>query len=472
MPNPPAPPPTLFCLHFLGGSAREWGVVQRLLGPTVIAVPFDLPGFGSAVDNPRTSIEGMVEFIADQIAALSPPQWWIAGHSMGAKVALAIARRAEDGDRKLQGFEGLVLLAGSPPSPEPMSDDKRRDMVTWISADAETRIRKAGEFIDRNTGAPLSPDVKAEAVADVLRADPKAWIAWLEAGSRENWRHRIGVLHAPALVLSGSRDADLGPAAQVCLMLPHLANAWHAVLEGAGHLLPIECPEAVANLIREKVARPLGDPKKDGPVPQTYDALIGSSRVNTRLRAALRARADLPGRGYRPRVLDPVELSILRALVDRILPGETGSLQDIGARIEMRLAEGAGDGWRFADLPPDVEAYSTALSMVDASARSAHEVGFVALADETKDALIASLSAGRLPTTEGAFDGGQMAKWFEDLRSDVVRIYLAHPVSLARLGFSGIGAGGDDIADLKGFSEMRIGIRESWEPAADREIVR
>jgi pimeloyl-ACP methyl ester carboxylesterase len=473
MPNAPAsPPPTLFCLHFLGGSAREWEDVVRHLGSHMRGAPLDLPGFGNAAGIPYLSVEGMADYITDRIAAMAPPRWLIAGHSMGAKVALAIARRAEDGDFKLKGFEGLVLLAGSPPSPEPMSDDKRRDMMAWISADEDTRVREAGKFIDQNIGAPLSPSAKAEAVADVLRANAHAWAAWLETGSREDWCQRIGVLQSPALVLSGSEDADLGFAAQACLMLPHLANARHAMIEGAGHLLPIECPKIVADFICEMLALPVEEASDGGRIAEPYGALIASHRVNSRLRAALHARAASVGRAYRPSVLDAVELSILRALIARILPQEADSRLDIGARIDARLADGAGDGWRFAELPPDAEAYAAALRTVDAAARAAHDVGFVALADETKDALIAALTASQLPTTEGLLDGSQMAKWFEDLRSDAVRIYLAHPAALARIGFSGIGVGGDDVSDLPGFSELRIGACEPWEPVAEMEIVR
>ena len=43
-------------------------------------------------------------------------------HSMGAKVGLAVAWRVEDREA---GIAGLVLLAGSPPSPEPMEEERR-----------------------------------------------------------------------------------------------------------------------------------------------------------------------------------------------------------------------------------------------------------------------------------------------------------------------------------------------------------
>jgi hypothetical protein len=60
-----------------------------------------------------------------------------------------------------------------------------------------------------------------------------------------------------------------------------------------------------------------------------------------------------------------------------------------------------------------------------------------------------------------------MRFWFEDLRADAVRLWLAHPAALARVGFSGIGAGGDrpgPIADgLPGFHEVGLDRAESWE---------
>lgn len=460
------PPPTLFCLHFLGGSAQEWDGVARQLGDAVRCVPLDLPGFGDAASVPGTSVAAMADHIAGRITAMAPAHWWIAGHSMGAKVALALARRSEDGDATLGGLGGLVLLAGSPPSPEPMSEDKRREMIAWISADADTRRVKAGEFIDQNTGAPLPETDKARAVADVLRADPTAWIAWLEAGSREDWCRRIGVLRSPALVLSGSEDADLGAAAQTCLTLPHLADARHIILDGAGHLLPLERPEAVADLVREAMAQPGVPSAQAVPVPRDYEDLIASPRVNGRLREALETRAQPDDPAYRPEVLNAVELALLRAVIDRVLPQPGEASIDIGARIEARLASGQGDGWRFAALPADPEAYAAALRTLNVSASAAHSVGFLALAGPVQDALLAAVAEGELPTVDDDLDGPQMKLWFEDLRGDVVRTYLAHPAALARLGFSGIGAGGDDSAHMTGFTELGIDARAPWEPIA------
>lgn len=476
MPNSPAPhttipgPCTVVCLHFLGGSAREWEPVAALLDGVARVVALDLPGFGDAAGVSGYSVEAMADHVAAGIAAADPGRcWYLAGHSMGAKVALALARRAEDGEPDLAGLAGLVLLGGSPPSPEPMSDDKRREMMEWISADAETRRRKAGEFIDQNTGAPLGELLRTRAVEDVLRAAPAAWTAWLRDGSREDWRRRIGILRLPAVVVGGTEDADLGTPALKALTLPHLAHGRLVTLDGAGHLLPLERPEAVARLIRGFVSEePL--PKSEAPaLPEPYRALIESDRVNSRLRAALLARAEPDDPAYQPGCLDPLELAQLRAVVDRVLPQDGRGRIDIAARIEARLAAGTGDGWRFAMLPADGAAYRAALRTLDAAARSVHGMRFLSLDGAGQDAVLGAVAAGEPGShevPEGGLDAEGMTLWFEDLRSDAVRLYLAHPASLARIGFSGIGAGGDDAQTLPGFLRVGIADPEPWEPTA------
>lgn len=465
---------TLVCLHFLGGSARTWDAVRARLGDRVRCLALDLPGFGEAAAVPGYAVAAMADHVAARIRAAAPGRFALAGHSMGAKVALALARRAEDGDPDLAGLGRLVLVAGSPPSPEPIPDERRGKMLAWIDADPGTRAREARAFIRQNVGAPLPPEAEDAAVADVLCAAPAAWRAWLESGSEEDWCRRVGVLRIPALVLAGSEDADLGPAGQAALTLPHLADARLEILAGAGHLLPLERPDAVADLIAAHLDAAEPRPPAAPAIPADYAALIASERVNPRLRAALgeRARADDPA--YAPVALDPVELALLRAVVARVLP-EAGF--DIAARLDARLASGAGDGWRFAALPPDAESYRAGLRSLDAAARAAG-APFLARDGAGQDALLRAAQAGDLAVPDmndrSGLDAERMVLWFEDLRADAVRSYLGHPATLARIGFSGIGAGGsgavddDGLAkDLPGFVRT-AGPPESWEPEAAR----
>jgi pimeloyl-ACP methyl ester carboxylesterase len=469
MSHPASPPDLLVGLHFLGGSARSWEPVAAHLATPCLAL--DLPGFGAAADIAGFDVAAMADHVVARIAAAAPRRFALAGHSMGAKVALALARRAEDGDPVLRGLARLVLVAGSPPSPEPIPEDRRAAMLAWIDADPATRAQEARAFIRQNVGAPLAPEAEDAAVADVLRAAPAAWRAWLESGANEDWCARVGVLRTPALILAGSKDADLGPVAQRALTAPHLAHHRIAVLDGAGHLLPLERPEAVAGLIAEHLAADDPAPSPAPEIPADYAALIASERVNPRLRAALTERAQPDDPAYAPKLLDPVELALLRAVVARVVP-RAGF--DIAARLDARLASGASDGWRFAALPPDGEAYRAGLRSLDAASRE-EGTPFLARDEAGQDALLKAAQAGRLTVPamdRPGLDAKGLCLWFEDLRADAVRSYLAHPIALARMGFSGIGAGGTGETDADGLAKglpgfaRAAGPPEPWEPRA------
>ena len=61
-------PEVLFCLHFLGGSARSWERLARALdGTPLTCVPVDLPGFGDAAGTPGYSVAAMADHVAEAI---------------------------------------------------------------------------------------------------------------------------------------------------------------------------------------------------------------------------------------------------------------------------------------------------------------------------------------------------------------------------------------------------------------------
>lgn len=466
------PDDILICLHFLGGSARTWEPLAEQLAGAPHVVPIELPGFGEAASVGGYSVEAMANHVARAIRDLAPQRFRLVGHSMGAKVALALARRAEDGDPALQGLSGLVLISGSPPSPEPIPEDRRNHMLTWIDADPETRAREARAFIEANVGSGLDAEREDRGVEDVLRANPAAWKAWLTSGSEEDLCRMIGVLRTPALVLAGSEDADLGPDAQAALMMPHLPFGRMVTVAGVGHLLPLEKPDELVRLLAE----PVGAPKTISPptIPPSYAALIESDRVNSRLRDALKERAAPDDPAYAPKAMDAVEFAILRAVFGRIVPVPG---LDLAARLDQRIAAGGGDGWRFLALPADGEAYRAALRTLDAAARAARKRPFVSLDPSEQDALLTLVQRGEVAMPDslgGRLDAEAMRFWFEDARADAVRLYIAHPAALAQIGFSGIGAGGDRAAALAdalpGFHQTGLDSPEPWEPRAEETV--
>ena len=466
--------PTLFCLHFLGGSANGWKPMTRLLAGSLRCVTIDLPGFGDAAHVAGYSVQEMADSVAGLIRREAPARWMLAGHSMGAKVASVLARRAEDGEPGLQGLTRLVMLAGSPPGPEPIADEQRAAMLGWFGGEPDGHRGEAQGYIDGNIGAKLELPLNEQAVGDVLRFNRAAWLAWLESGSREDWSERVGVLRTPTLLLAGECDAALGPAAQRALVAPHFADVRLVTLAGAGHLLPMERADEVARLIEEH-ARPL-PPDQDSEygaapaVDPAYRALIDSSRVSARTRSLLldRARPDDPG--YVPVSMSVELLAVLRAVTDRVLPQPAGARIDLAARIDRLLASGTGDGWRYAALPPDAEAYRAGLRTLDQQALAAHGQRFAGLDGAAQDALLQRAAAGTLGAeggqpAAGLLEAPQMRLWFEDLRAEATKGYVAHPATLARIGYGGIAYGGDGPRK-SGFTRIGAGEREAWEPVA------
>lgn len=154
----------------------------------------------------------------------------------------------------------------------------------------------------------------------------------------------------------------------------------------------------LAALIRDLVATPPQTVESPA-LPPAFAALIGSDRVNTRLRTTLRERMREPDG---PFCLEPDERAALAACLDRVLPQAGPGKIDLARRIDARLASGTGDGWRFAALPPDAEAYSRALRTLDGAAREAHGRPFTALGGPEQDALLTRAASGDLPEIKAA----------------------------------------------------------------------
>lgn len=237
--NPTPAPHALVFLHHYGGSSRSWREVIARMPGCVCFAP-DLRGFGEASDSPvHWSVDEAANDIEARIEAQRLGNYTLVGHSMGGKIALALAAR------QLAGLERLVLLAPSPPTPEPMSDATRKQLLEGFG------IRSAAEeTVSQITAHPLAPELRELAVEDILRSKPNAWRAWLETGSCEDISERMKRIDIPVTVVAGASDSAMTPDVLQHEVVARLANARLHTIEGAAHLLPLEAPEETADLIR------------------------------------------------------------------------------------------------------------------------------------------------------------------------------------------------------------------------------
>lgn len=450
-------PATAFCLHALGSSSEEFALLHDRLDDTLDLVGIDLPGFGSSPASSGTTVEDMVERVERAIGRSGVTEWALIGHSMGGKIAAVVADRTVSGANGLFGLRGVVLLAASPRSPEPMGEDRRQSMLDWAAA-GHISTDHAGEFVDANTAATLRSDRLRSAVYDVERTDPEAWRAWLERGSREDWSDDT-TNPVPALVLAGADDGDLGPSAQQELVLPHWSNGAFAVVPGAAHLLPWEQPDDVADRIRVFWARHAAN----GPVvPEEHARVIASPRVSAATRGALAVRALADDPDAEPRVLSAAQLDTLRAVAAVVVPQSGDRTVDVALRVDAQLAEGAGDGWRPDGLPTDPEAYRAALDELGGAVSRGGADG-----DDAADVLAATLAAIEDGSYQpaGPLTVAQLSAWAEDAAVDLAKQWLAHPATMAAIDYDGYANGGDGVRK-QGFQLLGAGQREGWEPGA------
>jgi 2-succinyl-6-hydroxy-2,4-cyclohexadiene-1-carboxylate synthase len=244
--------PTLVLLHGFTHTGESWGrVVARLPGRYRALAP-DVRGHGASSEAEPVTLEAV---IAD-IAALAPPQFTLAGYSMGGRialhVALAMGERAMDPLALGGRVKRLVLIGASAGIADPTQRAARCVADERLAAQIEgARIE---EFAARWAATPvltgLPPAVAQDTHADRLRNTPAGLaraLRGLGAGALPSLWDRLGELRMPVTLVVGERDRKFRAIAEE--MAVGIPQAEVVVVSGAGHAVHLEAPERVATII-------------------------------------------------------------------------------------------------------------------------------------------------------------------------------------------------------------------------------
>lgn len=201
----------------------------------------------------------------------------------------------------------------------------------------------------------------------------------------------------------------------------------------------------------------------------TPPAFLQSDHISPRTRTALLERMKQE-QGQREH-LSPEAFECLELVCDDILP-QAPLLGDIHLNLAVMIDHsfaGPGDGWRFAELPADLEAWEDGLASLKAYARSIFSHDYTQLNAEQRGTLLDEAFAGTLPSCpEAPLSPAQMALWSGELRNGIVASFLAHPVAQDMLGISANMTGGDK--EIQGFQADHLGEKESFEPKNKRHF--
>lgn len=224
--------PGLICSDYVW-HAQVQGIDDR----EVVAVP----GYGNA-----SSLITM----AEQVLDAAPPRFALAGHSMGGRVALEVLRIAPE------RVERLALLDTGVHPRQPGEREKRMALVELGRRDGMRAL------VDAWLPPMVHPD----------RRDDEALMAPLcemcIAAGLETFEHQVEALlnrpdprpllpgiRCPTLVGVGRQDG-WSPVEQHEEIAASIPGAALVVFEDAGHMAPVEAPDAVTRALRRWLRQP------------------------------------------------------------------------------------------------------------------------------------------------------------------------------------------------------------------------
>jgi hypothetical protein len=157
-----------------------------------------------------------------------------------------------------------------------------------------------------------------------------------------------------------------------------------------------------------------------------------------------------------PRFFTSDEWTTLEAICDRIMPQPADRPKaPLPAYVDQKMAENIQDGYRYAVLLPQGEAWRRGLKALDEAAQSAFGGAFHTLLPERQDEVLRRAQVGAL--TGKAWGGMPCKAFFEHrLLPDITHAYYATPAAWSEIGFGG-------PASPRGYVRMALNRRDPWE---------
>ncbi len=201
---------------------------------------FDLPGHGGAPAYPTGSVGELATRLLGTLDALGVQRFGYAGCAFGGAIGVELALRHPE------RIASLALIAASPRFGT--ADEFRQRGVIVRTNGLDPIARTSPERWFTQGFAAAQPAITDWAVQMVRTTDPGCYIAACEALAAFDVRHEMAGVGAPTLVLVGSEDQVTGPA-EARTLVAGIPDARLAVVPGASHLVPVEQPAAVTDLL-------------------------------------------------------------------------------------------------------------------------------------------------------------------------------------------------------------------------------
>ncbi|MFE2303664.1 alpha/beta fold hydrolase [Streptomyces sp. NPDC059445] len=236
----PEDAPVLILGPSLGTTWHMWDRQIPELSKSWRIFRFDLPGHGGAPAYPAGSVAELAGRLLATLDRLGIQRFGYAGCAFGGAIGLELALR------RPERVASLALIAASPRFGT--ADEFRQRGVVVRSNGLDPIARTSPERWFTSGFAAAQPAITEWAVQMVRTTDPGCYIAACEALAAFDVRGELGMAGVPTLVLAGSDDEVTGPA-EARTLVAGIPDARLAVVPGASHLVPVEQPAAVTDLL-------------------------------------------------------------------------------------------------------------------------------------------------------------------------------------------------------------------------------
>jgi pimeloyl-ACP methyl ester carboxylesterase len=219
----------------IGSDADSWERVHA----AAAAVKHQFPGFG----RPRAATQPTMASLADEVAASHAGPLDLIGISMGGMVGQHVALRHPDRVRSL-----MVACTGAGVDPEVMERRAEAAESGGMAAVLDSTLER-WFTPDALAQRPEHPGV-AYARRTLLALDPHSFADGWRAIATHDVRARLPELTPPVTALAGARDSA-SPLQRSEEIAQRAQNGRLVVVEGAPHMIHLECPEQLSAAVEE-----------------------------------------------------------------------------------------------------------------------------------------------------------------------------------------------------------------------------
>ncbi|MCU4184750.1 alpha/beta hydrolase [Acidiferrimicrobium sp. IK] len=262
--------PTVVLIHGWTAEKRIWGpVARRLVKDGRRVVVYDQRAHGSST----AGIDGLtVAAIGDDVDSvlrtLDLRDVVLAGHSMGGMAVQSFASRHKDVLAERVASMVLVSTASSSVSLGPAFTRVAGAVVGSPRVDAAMRRPTLGPLLVRGSvGRKASMTHLLATRESFLATAPDTRRDFLEQMAIMDLRPELAGIHTPTVVVSGTRDTLLAHKLSKRLAAS-IPGATLVAIPGAGHQLPFEAPDRLAQILYDA-----GQAGSAGPVSRTEGSL-------------------------------------------------------------------------------------------------------------------------------------------------------------------------------------------------------